>query len=47
MYYQKMSDNVQTLKPLKVQEYTAKQSKYEVRGKLPSRSVILGPSACG
>jgi hypothetical protein len=33
--------------PTHVQEFTAKQSKYEVCGKLPIRSVTLGPSGSG
>ena len=32
------------IQPINVQEYTVKQSKYEVCGKLPIRSVILGQS---
>ena len=35
------------IQPIRVQEYTVKQSKYEVCGKLPIRSVILGPSGSG
>ena len=35
------------IKPIKVKEYSSKQSKYEVCAKLPSRSVILGPSVSG
>ena len=35
------------VEPIRVQEYTVKQSKYEVCGKLPIRSVILGPSGSG
>ena len=35
------------IQPISVQEYTVKQSKYEVCGKLPIRSVILGPSGSG
>ena len=35
------------VQPIKVQEYTLKQSHYEVCGKLPIRSVILGPSGSG
>jgi len=35
------------IEPIKVQEFTVKQSKYEVCGKLPIRSVILGPSGSG
>ena len=33
--------------PIHVQEFTVKQSKYDVCGKLPIRSVILGPSGSG
>ena len=36
-----------SIKPIKVKEYTSKQSKYEMCAKLPSRSVILGPSGSG
>ena len=32
------------IKPIKTKEYSVKQSKYDVCGKLPIRSVILGPS---
>ena len=32
------------VEPIHVQEFTVKQSKYDVCGKLPIRSVILGPS---
>ena len=35
------------IKPIKVKEYSSKQSKYEMCAKLPSRSVILGPSGSG
>ena len=35
------------VEPIHVQEFTVKQSKYEVCGKLPIRSVILGPSSSG
>ena len=35
------------VEPIHVQEYTVKQSKYEVCGKLPIRSVMLGPSGSG
>ena len=35
------------IQPINLQEYTVKQSKYEVCGKLPIRSVILGPSGSG
>ena len=35
------------MQPIKVQEYTLKQSPYQVCGKLPIRPVILGPSGSG
>ncbi len=35
------------VEPIHAQEFTVKQSKYEVCGKLPIRSVILGPSGSG
>ena len=35
------------IKPIKVKEYSSKQSKYEMCAKLPPRSVILGPSGSG
>ena len=35
------------VEPIHVQEFTVKQSKYDVCGKLPIRSVILGPSGSG
>ena len=36
-----------TIKPIDVKEFTSKQSKYEVVGKLPLRDIILGPSGAG
>ncbi len=36
-----------TVEPIHVWEFTAKQSNYDVCGKLPPRSVILGPSGTG
>jgi hypothetical protein len=35
------------VEPIHVQEYSVKQSKYEVCGKLPIINVILGPSGSG
>ena len=35
------------VKPIHITEYEVKQSKYENAGKLPIRSVILGPSGSG
>ena len=42
-----MSDDVPTIKPIKLKEYEVKQSKYNVVSKLPIRSIILGPSGSG
>jgi hypothetical protein len=35
------------IKPIDCKEFTSKQSKYEVVGKLPLRDIILGPSGAG
>ncbi len=35
------------INPIDVKEYTSKQSKYDVVGKLPLRDIILGPSGAG
>ena len=35
------------VEPIHAQEFTVKQSKYEVCVKLPIRSIILGPSGSG
>ena len=35
------------IEPIEVKEYTVKQSEYDVVGKLPIRSVILGTSGSG
>ena len=43
-----MTDNlVPTIAPIKVKEYEVKQSKYPQCGKLPVRSILLGPSGAG
>jgi len=42
-----MSDDVPTIKPIKLKEYEVKQSKYNVVSKLPIRFIILGPSGSG
>ena len=39
--------NVLIITPIKYKEFTSKQSKYEVVGKLPLRDIILGPSGAG
>ena len=41
------ANKIPKVEPIQVQEFTMKQSKYEVCGKLPIRSVILGPSGSG
>ena len=40
-------NNVPKIEPIKCKEYTSKQSKYDVVGKLPLRDIILGPSGAG
>ena len=35
------------IKPIKLKEYTVKQSKYTVAGTLPIRSLLIGPSGSG
>ena len=42
-----MSDQVPKIEPIKVKEYEVKQSKYHQCGKLPIRSILLGPSGAG
>ena len=39
--------NVPMITPIKCKEFTSKQSKYDVVGKLPLRDIILGPSGAG
>ena len=36
--------NVPTIEPIKVTEYETKQSRFSHCGKLPIRSIVLGPS---
>ena len=33
--------------PMRVQEFAVKQSKFDLRGEIPIRSVLLGPSGSG
>ena len=40
-------NNVPKIEPIKCKEYTSKQSKYDVVGKLPLGDIILGPSGAG
>ena len=42
-----MTDKAPKIKPIKLREYTFKQSKYTQCGSLPVRSIILGPSQSG
>ena len=42
-----MSNQVPKIEPIKVKEYEVKQSKYNQCGKLPIRSILLGPSGAG
>ena len=42
-----MDKLVPTIEPIKVKEYEVKQSKYHQCGKLPIRSILLGPSGSG
>ena len=42
-----MSDEIPTIKPIKLKEYEVKQSKYNVVSKLPQRAILLGPSGSG
>ena len=42
-----MSERVPKIEPIKVKEYEVKQSKYHQCGKLPIRSILLGPSGAG
>ena len=42
-----MSDEIPTIKPIKLKEYEVKQSKYNIVPRLPTRSILLGPSGSG
>ena len=39
--------NFPKIQPIKLKEYTSKQSKYHQCAKLPIRSIVLGPSGTG
>jgi stress-induced morphogen len=41
-----MSERIK-IEPIRLKEYEVKQSKYDIAPKLPTRSVILGPSGSG
>ncbi len=40
-------NNHPTIKPIDVKEFTSKQSKYDVVGRLPIRDILLAPSGGG
>ena len=40
-------DNVPNIKPIRTKEYDVPKSKYLQVGAIPTRSIILGPSASG
>ena len=42
-----MTSEIPTIKPIKLTEYQTKQSKYPMVGKLPTRSLLVGPSGSG
>ena len=42
-----MSSETPIIKPIKLTEYQTKQSKYPMVGKLPTRSLLVGPSGSG
>ena len=42
-----MSETIAKIQEIKVQEFNVKQSKYDVVGKLPTRSIICAPSGGG
>ena len=39
--------NAPKIEPIKIKEYTVKQSNYGIVGSLPIRAVIIGPSGSG
>ena len=42
-----MSSEVPIIKPVKLNEYIAKQSRYPMAGRLPTRALLVGPSGSG
>ena len=42
-----MSENIPIIKPIKLKDFETKQPKYSMIGRLPTRSVICGPSGSG
>ena len=39
-----MSEKVPTIEPIKLKDFTVKQSKYDMVPRIPMRSLILAPS---
>ena len=39
--------SIPKIEPIKIKKYDVKQSEYQVVGKLPLHSIILGPSGSG
>ena len=35
------------IKPIKLEEYNVRQSKYSMAGRIPIGQIVLGPSGCG
>ena len=42
-----MSDKIPKIEPIKLKDYTVKQSKYDMVPRVPMRSLILAPSGGG
>ena len=42
-----MENETPSIKPMHTKEYEVKQSKYNMVGKLPTRSILCGPSGAG
>ena len=42
-----MSDKIPKIEPIKLKDYTVKQSKYDMVPRIPMRSLILAPSGGG
>ena len=42
-----MSDKITKIEPIKLKDYTVKQSKYDMVPRIPMRSLILAPSGGG
>ena len=42
-----MADKIPTIEPIKLQDYTVKQSEFDMVPRIPMRSLILAPSGGG